>query len=159
MKHLGVRGDIDGYRVIIDCDTELDRTRVRAIVGDALERIATTSPRIGRRMRREVHQLLVMPEKTPAAAYFHPGTIFIPLQFFDDSDSDYVAGAIVHEATHARLETQGVRYWPHLRARIERRCFREELEFFASLPGREDLVRRCEHLVATWPVTAVKADS
>jgi hypothetical protein len=45
-----------------------------------------------------------------------------------------IASAIVHEATHARLERHGVGYAEDQRARIEAICFRRELAFALRLP-------------------------
>jgi hypothetical protein len=45
-----------------------------------------------------------------------------------------IASAIVHEATHARLERYGIGYDEDQRARIEAICFRRELAFAVRLP-------------------------
>ncbi|AZO45514.1 hypothetical protein EJ076_32700 [Mesorhizobium sp. M7D.F.Ca.US.005.01.1.1] len=45
-----------------------------------------------------------------------------------------VAGAIVHEATHARLDQCGIGYEERLRTRVEEVCMRRELAFAAKLP-------------------------
>jgi hypothetical protein len=45
-----------------------------------------------------------------------------------------IASAIVHEATHARLERYGIGYAEDQRARIEAICFRRELAFAVRLP-------------------------
>jgi hypothetical protein len=57
-----------------------------------------------------------------------------------------IASAIVHEATHARLERYGVRYDESQRARIEAICFRRELAFAVRLPDSANLqeeIARC----------------
>ena len=50
-----------------------------------------------------------------------------------------IASAIVHEATHARLERYGIRYDEDQRARIEAICFRRELAFAVRLPDSAGL--------------------
>ncbi|TIP09999.1 hypothetical protein [Mesorhizobium sp.] len=45
-----------------------------------------------------------------------------------------VAGAIVHEATHARLDQWGIGYEEELRARVEEVCMARELAFATKLP-------------------------
>jgi hypothetical protein len=50
-----------------------------------------------------------------------------------------IASAIVHEATHARLERYGIGYDEDRRARIEAICFRRELAFAARLPDSSGL--------------------
>jgi hypothetical protein len=50
-----------------------------------------------------------------------------------------IASAIVHEATHARLERYGIEYDEDQRARIEAICFRRELAFARRLPDSAGL--------------------
>jgi hypothetical protein len=50
-----------------------------------------------------------------------------------------IASAIVHEATHARLERCGIGYNEDLRARIEAICFRRELALAVRLPDSATL--------------------
>ncbi|UVK41804.1 hypothetical protein BPNPMPFG_003395 [Mesorhizobium sp. AR07] len=47
---------------------------------------------------------------------------------------EQVAGAIVHEATHARLDQCGIGYEEGMRARVEAVCMGRELAFAAKLP-------------------------
>jgi hypothetical protein len=148
IAHVVERAEVNGILVIIDGDDSGDRDRVCAGLSEALEKLTAWAPRMRRRMEVEVRQILVEPGRN--ALYLHPGTIVIGLQAFHLTDSDAVASYIVHEAVHARIETRGIRYWPHLRARIERRCLREQLEFLASR-GRTDLVEQYErYCQKTW---------
>jgi hypothetical protein len=50
-----------------------------------------------------------------------------------------IASAIVHEATHARLEHWGIGYDEKKRARIEAICMRRELDLLSGLPNSESL--------------------
>jgi hypothetical protein len=50
-----------------------------------------------------------------------------------------IASAIVHEATHARLERYGIRYDEDRRVRIEAVCLRRELAVAVRLPDSADL--------------------
>jgi hypothetical protein len=52
---------------------------------------------------------------------------------------EWIASAIVHEATHARLEKLGIRYNEAVRLRIERICVRRELDFARHLSGVDAL--------------------
>jgi hypothetical protein len=52
---------------------------------------------------------------------------------------EWIASAIVHEATHARLEKLGIRYDEAVRQRIERICARRELDFARHLSGVDAL--------------------
>ena len=82
-------------------------------------------------------------ESRKVATYHHPGMITIPLHCFQQADSDAVASLIVHEAVHERFEARGIRYWPDLRARMERRCLGEQIAFLTS-QGRTDLANAYE---------------
>ncbi|MFK4510621.1 hypothetical protein LPJ38_09885 [Bradyrhizobium daqingense] len=53
---------------------------------------------------------------------------------------EWIASAIIHEATHARLEKRGVRYDEPVRHRIERICARRELDFALRLPSADTLL-------------------
>lgn len=55
---------------------------------------------------------------------------------------EWIASAIVHETTHARLEKCGVRYNEAVRLRIERICIRRELDFARHLSGADALKER-----------------
>jgi hypothetical protein len=48
-----------------------------------------------------------------------------------------IASAIVHEATHARLDKWGIDYVETARFRIEAICLRRELNFLTKLPNSE----------------------
>jgi hypothetical protein len=61
---------------------------------------------------------------------------------------EWIASAIVHEATHARLEKRGIRYGETVRLRIERICIRRELDFARHLSGidalQEEITQRLD---------------
>ena len=54
-----------------------------------------------------------------------------------ESTAEIIAAAIVHEATHARLERCGLEYDEEKRLRIEAICVRREHAFLAKLPNGE----------------------
>jgi hypothetical protein len=58
---------------------------------------------------------------------------------------DAIASAIVHEATHARLDRWGVSYNEDKRNRIEAICRRRELNFLAGVPNTEPLREQVAH--------------
>jgi hypothetical protein len=58
----------------------------------------------------------------------------------DSVDARRVAATILHEATHARLCSSGIRYEERLRGRIERLCARAEIDFAERLPDGEQLI-------------------
>jgi hypothetical protein len=53
-----------------------------------------------------------------------------------------VASAIVHEATHARLDSYGVSYSSPRRARIEAICVAEQIAFLERIPDTQRLVEQ-----------------
>ena len=143
------RLEVNGILVIFDSDDPTDRERIRAGLSDALDKLTAWSPRMRRRLESKVHRILV--DQSNVATYSHPGTITIPLEALQHGDSDAVAGYIVHEAVHERFEARGIRYWPHLRARLERCCLREQIAFLASR-GRTDLASLFDqYLRRRWP--------
>jgi hypothetical protein len=143
------RLELNGILVIFDSDDPADRERIRAGVSEALEKLTAWSPRMRRRLESKVHRILV--DQSNVATYSHPGTITIPLEVLQNGDSDAVAGYFVHEAVHERFEARGIRYWPHLRARMERRCLHEQIAFLTSR-GRTDLASQFEQYQRRrWP--------
>ena len=52
---------------------------------------------------------------------------------------EQIASALIHEATHARLERWGILYVEAMRTRIESICLRRELNFLGKLPDTEAL--------------------
>jgi len=53
----------------------------------------------------------------------------------ETTSAELIAATIVHEATHARIDSFGVVYREELRARVERACLRREIAFAAKLPN------------------------
>jgi hypothetical protein len=66
--------------------------------------------------------------------------------FIVDADTRpiHVAATIVHEATHAWLDSRGFSYAPHQRARVEAICYRAEAAFIRRVPGESDLASMYE---------------
>jgi hypothetical protein len=69
------------------------------------------------------------------------GACMLDLRFVlpETTTVEEIASAIVHEATHAKLERWGISYDEKARARIEAVCIRRELNFIAKLPHSEPL--------------------
>ena len=60
-------------------------------------------------------------------------------RFVLDTAHEEIASAIIHEATHARLERYGITYEESIRPRVEAICLRRELSFLAKVPNCETL--------------------
>ena len=95
-------------------------------LADALRCLQTRLPRAYGRVRMHVRAIGVDPN--PGLPFlFVPGRIVvIPTNFVDRLPSDFVAGAIAHEATHAWLFDRGFSHVGRSLARIELICLREE---------------------------------
>lgn len=98
----------------------------------ALDLIERTEPRRMRRIRTDVHRIVLIaagpPEYWPGAKGFA-----LPVRSVVELDEARLALLLVHEATHARLWNAGIRYRPSLRARIEKLCVNEEEAFARKL--------------------------
>jgi hypothetical protein len=57
--------------------------------------------------------------------------------------------AIVHEATHARLDKLGINYTEDIRERVERVCIKSEISFAKRLPGGQKFVDIAESRLQT----------
>jgi len=75
-----------------------------------------------------------------------PNMIVLSMPVFDerflaheDASTNRIASAILHEATHARLERYGIVYEEGRRVRIEAICLRRELALAARLPDSAQL--------------------
>jgi hypothetical protein len=103
----------------------------------AVRLIEQVDPRRFRRMGKDVDRVFVTEFTVAAGAHF-PGsrTCCVSAASIRDLPVANVAIVIVHEATHARLDAMGIRFYPDLRVRIELRCGREEIEFARLLDGR-----------------------
>ena len=60
-----------------------------------------------------------------------------------------IAMRIVHEATHARIDQNGLRYTASRRGRIEARCVSEEIAFAQRLPNSDSLVAHARQKLST----------
>jgi hypothetical protein len=73
-----------------------------------------------------------------AAGEYHASTnaCVIDKRYFANPNTsvENIASVIVHEATHARLDSCGIQYVEARRTRIEAICCRRELAFAARLP-------------------------
>ena len=85
------------------------------------------------RIRRHLRCIVVARSK--AAAYWvTTATCLLPDAMVEQQSIAFIALAIVHEETHARLWNKGVRLWPDQLTRIEAICLREEIRFADRLP-------------------------
>ena len=117
-----------------------------AAVPAAIRLIKDLDRRRFRRLQRHITWIVNSPLPRGGGAYHHP-TQTCRLDFTTtapSSDTDYLAAAVattlIHEATHALIESRGIRYIGDIRGRIERCCVREQNRFLRRLSqSRPDL--------------------
>ena len=120
-------------------DSEPALQRVEA----ALQLIEQFSPLHYRRVKNSLSRIWVQLVPHGAGCYLHSLNACLLDERVVASETttlEWIASAIVHEATHARLEKRGIRYVEAVRHRIERICARRELDFARHLSGVDALL-------------------
>jgi hypothetical protein len=106
-------------------------------VAEALLLMKQHSPVHYSRIKRDLERIWINLVPHGVAGYYHSlKACVLDERFVDDSatSAEHIASAILHEATHARLERCGIAYDEDWRARIEAICFRRELALAVRLP-------------------------
>jgi hypothetical protein len=79
--------------------------------------------------------------RSGAAGAFQPlldVCLLDPRYVLDSNVADVdIASAIVHEATHARIQRFGIRWWKLEQVRVEQLCIRAQLRLLKEIPGTE----------------------
>lgn len=117
---------------------------------DTLALIDSYDHRRARRLARDIKRILVTDVN---GAEFIPSinACMLSARYVINAPLEQLAATFVHEATHARLWSQGIGYPVKLRERIERRCVREEIAFAERLPNGADLIASAqERLLRAW---------
>jgi len=128
-------------------DSEPALQRVEA----ALQLINRCAPLHYRRVKNSLSRIWVTLVPHGAGCYLHSLNACLldeRVVASENTTLEWIASAIVHEATHARLEKRGIRYDEAVRHRIERICARRELDFARHLSGvdalHEEITRRLD---------------
>src|SRR5579871_6170677 len=119
-------------------DSEPALQRVEA----ALQLINRCAPLHYRRVKNSLSRIWVTLVPHGAGCYLHSLNACLLDERVVASETttvEWIASAIVHEATHARLEKWGIRYNEAVRLRVERICIRRELDFARHLSGVDAL--------------------
>ena len=117
-------------------------------IEDALRLVERCAPLHYRRIKSNLARIWVHLVPHGAGCYLHSLNACLLDERIVASETttvEWIASAIVHEATHARLEKLGIRYDEAARQRIERICARRELDFARHLSGVDAL-----HEAITW---------
>ncbi|WP_316219166.1 hypothetical protein [Bradyrhizobium sp. SZCCHNR2026] len=112
-------------------------------IEDALRLIERNAPLHYRRVKNNLTRIWVNLVPHGAGCYLHSLNACVLDERAVASQTatvEWIASAIVHEATHARLEKLGIRYDEAVRNRIERVCALRELNFARHLSGADALL-------------------
>jgi len=135
---------VGGMLIVYDADKGgKDADKVAA----ALQLIQDFDPVRYRRIVRDLKQIWITTIASAAGQFVRStSTCELDERFVmgEHISIEEVAGAIVHEATHARLFQRGIGYEEQLRSRVEQVCMRRELAFAAKLPDGESIRRWVE---------------
>ena len=116
-----------------------DTPHFTRIITAALKLIKENDPRRFRRVQRQIRFVVSCTRPFGGGAYFSDAKTcefdFVVLRSDDDVEfyTPWYACALVHEATHGRLESCGIPYTPENRTRIEKLCVAEEQRFVRRL--------------------------
>jgi hypothetical protein len=119
---------------LVDSLPEEDESARADRVRAALALIRDVDPHRFARLRRDVRRIFIAPI---VGAQYDPRNRSIMLTDPLRMSVAAVAGTLVHEATHARIDGCGIRYEPELRERIESICVHAEVDFLRRAPGEE----------------------
>ncbi|MGH7615425.1 MAG: hypothetical protein ACREMW_15450 [Gemmatimonadales bacterium] len=119
-----------------------------ARVADALALVEQRAPAILGGISRRLKRIALL---KGGGEFYHRGlgAYVVDLPTLKQRSVPELALAIVHEATHARIEGLGIRYRPSRRDRIERICLRAEMTLAEKLPANEDMLRGIREKVST----------
>jgi hypothetical protein len=116
-----------------------------AKVEEALNLVSEVAPRRLERLKKDIRRILLMHAGEAAGLYWHDlRACVLDMSYVREFPSHYIASTIVHEGTHARLRSAGVRYPATKRKRIEDLCIREEIRFARGISGADSLLEDAE---------------
>ena len=137
---LAPKRDVYAFRVAVLPLTPGIMRRAFDRITAAIELIRRYDPRRCARAARDMPHIVVAFPHTGDASYdtiAALGILKLETVCRRDMTPEQLALAIIHEATHARIERCGIRYEAQRRIRIEHACTRAELAFAQRLPAHE----------------------
>ena len=129
------RAFLDGFPVLHYPPAE-NEALVTEKVNKALTLISSVDSRRYRRLRSDIHQILIGATTRSAQYWTITQTCALSRHEVLTRSVATIALMLVHEGAHARLNTAGLYPWPSVRARLEKRCFSEERSFALLLQER-----------------------
>jgi hypothetical protein len=143
---------IEGLTVAVFLERGEEREQAFDKVEEALKLISRHDPVRFSRLRKDVKRILVAGSDSYRRGYWvrRSATCVLTSRYVGTPEirSREVAGTIVHEATHARLERAGIRTTATSRDRVERLCVKAQLAFARRIPDAGDLVTHYEETLA-----------
>jgi hypothetical protein len=121
-----------GITVIVS-DTSMTEAEALDRVRRVLRFLHGTDPLRFRWVQRYVRHVVVWPGDY--TAYDRRGGIHLSGRYLHAAPEAIVAGGLVHEAVHLRIQRCRIEYRPRLRERIETICTREQAAFLRKVPG------------------------
>lgn len=124
------RKDIKGIRIALGKDDPED---VANAIEGAIELIKTQGGWSWHIVDKYVQHIVVWPGDH--TAYDSLGGIHLASTHVREWSKQFLASALIHEATHLRIRSAGIRYTPDLRGRIEAICAKTQAAFLQRLPS------------------------
>lgn len=121
-------------------------------VGEALRLIKTYDPNRYRMVLKEIDRLLICLLPCYTAVFVTElRRCLIDPRYILTSSPEFVASAIVHEATHGKLIRRKIGYSEEFRYRVEKVCMRQEWAFAQKIPDGEELRQSIERRLGLAP--------
>jgi hypothetical protein len=120
----------------------------------ALDLIELHDPRSLMRLRAHADGILVFGRGDYLGKWVSQARLIVLKEAYATSPSTEpaeLASTLVHEGTHAWLDSRGLPYTADRRARMEAICFRNELAFARRLPEPGELISRVNRQLARDP--------
>jgi hypothetical protein len=138
---------VDGIRIVDMTSGAHDGTPLSQL-NDAIALIGRFAPHDLHRIRRCLSYIAVGFGGGPGYIPF-ANACLLDVQFLMQNSPASIAGALVHEATHARIAQRGIRVSNTGLERIERVCVKAEIAFLSRVPDANELREEYERLLQT----------
>lgn len=140
---------IEGVKIIFG-DFEIPRAECASRLSEVLQFLSRRDPRRRRWLQRYVRYIVIW--KGGYTFADKHGGVFLSSALLLEAGTPVLSGVLVHEAVHQRLRVLGILSQPHLRARIEAACVRQQAGFLRlSEVGGEQLAQEAESgLLTEW---------
>lgn len=130
---------VNGLRVYSTSAAKLD-SELFGRLRDALALVREKDPSLYNRIRQYIRIVVFAPTGGTAEYWYHMKTCVLDSTYVLHRTTDWIALALVHESTHARLERFGISSQRFGAARMERICSNAEIQFASLLQDPEHLI-------------------